>query len=308
MSRSRHRAHRSPLKASMVLLGVGLAMLWATSSGTLSAWTSAGVANPTNSTGSNTLAFTHTYQSTSCSQGIRTSGTSGCSGSIAPTAATTTGGVTGTDTITNNGTYDASQLESSFSATSCAPVKFDNRRQRSPLLARYGTGFHTCGGPMDSVGYVSPSMGRTRRLRDERRVSQSQPGSADHRSATRYGRGGWFKTSTKRPDLQLRDLAVERRLATKIGLSTSTARASQLHLEHSGDQRPPPRPTTERMRGISRTSRCRRYRLVSRGSLPQVNLYVDGVQRVGTLHFCLGATLLQRILAPGLGANSALPG
>lgn len=143
MSRSRHRVPRSPLKASIVLLGVGLAMFWAASSGTLSAWTSAGVTNSTNTTGSKTLAFTHAYQSTSCSQGIRTSVTTSCSGSIAPTAATpSSGSITGTDTITNNGTYGASQLESAFSAPSCAPVKFDNSKTTGdPMLARYGTAF-----------------------------------------------------------------------------------------------------------------------------------------------------------------------
>jgi hypothetical protein len=264
----------------MVLLGVGLAMLWAASSGTLSAWTSAGVANPTNSTGSKALSFNHTYQSTSCSQGIRTSGTSACSGSIAPTAATpASGSVTGTDTITNNGTYEASQLESAFSAPSCAPVKLDNRKTASnPLLARYGTTFHTSGGPMDSVGYVSVDGANPGGYATSV-AAQSQPPTSLISAGTFSGVGVWFKAAsgTQGPLLSFSSSASNGAGNDDRALFLDASGKLNLTWNASG--------TKLGATSSSYTDNAWHFAYVTYGGInvaiigliPQVNLYVDGV-------------------------------
>lgn len=134
--------------------GVALALMATGTAGTRSSWTTATVASP-GSTQSSSLAFSHAYQSTTCAQGIRSGATSSCSGSIAPTAQVTAGGVSASDAVTNNGATGSADLKAEVSA-SCAPVQLANRVTASnPMLPRNGTTFSTSGGPMTGSGYVS---------------------------------------------------------------------------------------------------------------------------------------------------------
>src|SRR6476469_8298792 len=82
----------------------------AATTGTQSAWTSGIVANPTNSGSTGSLAFTHAYASTSCSLAARVTGTVSCASGLPPTAAATAGGVSATDTISNDGTLAAATI------------------------------------------------------------------------------------------------------------------------------------------------------------------------------------------------------
>jgi len=139
-----HRGRRRPVlsRLAWALAACGLVVLWSGTTGTQSAWTSGVVANSTNSGATASLAFTHTYASTSCSVGVRVSGTVACSGGLSPTSAATAGGVSAVDSITNDGTLAAGQLTSEFRATSCAPVKLaDAQTAADPILPRYATAF-----------------------------------------------------------------------------------------------------------------------------------------------------------------------
>lgn len=139
MRRSRRRG---PGRWALVLAALGMAVVWSASSGTLSSWNAGVVINSADTALTGSLAVTHTYQSTSCVLTARTAGSTSCSGSIGPTSAATGGGVSGTDTITNDSALAASQYTSEFRAPSCAPVKFANTLTvADPLLPRYAVSF-----------------------------------------------------------------------------------------------------------------------------------------------------------------------
>ncbi|MCW2856058.1 MAG: hypothetical protein JWR52_1673 [Marmoricola sp.] len=133
---------RGPGRWAWGVAVVALAVVWTASSGTLSSWNAGVVLNSANSSLTGSLAVTHTYQATSCSLTARVAGTTSCGGSIGPTVAATVGGVSATDTFTNNSPLSASQLTSEFRAPSCAPVKFANvKTSTDPLLPRYAVAF-----------------------------------------------------------------------------------------------------------------------------------------------------------------------
>jgi hypothetical protein len=114
--------------------------VWSGTAGTKSSWTSAVVANPTNSGAIGSLAVTHTYPSTSCTLAWRSAGTQACAGGLTPTSAATAGGVSATDSITNTGTLLASRVTSELRMTSCAPVALaDAVTVADPMLPRFST-------------------------------------------------------------------------------------------------------------------------------------------------------------------------
>jgi hypothetical protein len=270
-------------------LAAVLALFSLATAATLSGWTSAQVQNSSSNAGTETLAFTHTYQSTSCSQGARSGGTTSCAGSIAPTTATpSTGTATGTDAITNNGTYAASQLQSEFSAPSCAPVKFDNRKTASnPLLARYGTTFHTSGGPMDSAGYTAFDGGNPGGYATSV-IQQAQPGSALISLGSRYAIGVWFKSTSSGPIFSF---------ATSPSNSSTGNADRVLYLDGSGRLN-----FNWNSSGDSITSSTTNnadggwhYAYITMSAvtvlfvtLPQVTLFVDGVERAQTGTLAIG--------------------
>lgn len=197
----RHRAPRRAATRWIGLLAAGvLVILWSGTNGTRSSWTSGVLANSTNSAATGTLAFTHSYASSSCSLAQRTAGSISCSGSIAPAAAATSSGVSATDSITDDGSVAASQLTSEFRAASCGPVKLANSRNAAnPLLARYGTTFHTSGGPMGGgAGYVTLD-GQSPGGYGTAIVSQPQPPTGALSAGRVSGVGVWFRASTGGP-------------------------------------------------------------------------------------------------------------
>lgn len=139
---SRHRRRRRSAPWAGLLLACAVALVWSGTAGTRSAWTSAVVANPTNSGATGSLAFTHTYPGATCSLGVRAAGTITCPGGLTPTAAATTGGVSTSDAIANLGTVPAAGTTSELRATSCGPVKLaDSQTVADPMLPRYATAF-----------------------------------------------------------------------------------------------------------------------------------------------------------------------
>ena len=172
-----------------------LALVWSATSGTQSAWTSGIVANPTNSGATGSLAFTHTYASTSCALAARVTGTVSCGSGLGPTSAATAGGVSATDTISNAGTLAAGSISSQFRAPSCAPVALSNAQNgTNPLMARYGMTFHASGGPMDSAGYVTLD-GQSPGGYGSAVVSQPQPPTGLLSAGRLSGVGVWFKAA-----------------------------------------------------------------------------------------------------------------
>ncbi|MFL6160368.1 MAG: LamG-like jellyroll fold domain-containing protein [Marmoricola sp.] len=139
------------------LLGAGV--LWAGTGTSLSGWTTASVANQTNSAAGASLAFTHTYPAGTCTTTARGSGALACNGSPWPTATITAGGVAAADAISNDGTLTAAQLVSELRATSCAPVRLANATTASdPMLPRYAATFRQAD-PWGGTGAVTLGTG-----------------------------------------------------------------------------------------------------------------------------------------------------
>ncbi len=193
--------HRRPRRLApglliAVLASCALALVWSATAGTQASWTSAVVANSTSSAATGALAFTHDYASGTCVLGQRTGGSIACDGSIAPSSAATAGGVSATDSITNNGSLASSQVTSEFRAPSCAPVRLANSRNAAnPLMARYGMTFHASGGPMDSAGYVTLD-GQSPGGYGSAIVSQPQPPTGALSAGRVSGVGVWFKVAS----------------------------------------------------------------------------------------------------------------
>lgn len=129
-------------RLTLVAALVAAAVLATGTTATLSGWTAAVVANPGSDAAAATLALAHAYPGGSCAITARGTGAVSCSGSLLPSAAVTVGGVSATDTLTNNGTLSAARLVSEVRATSCGPVALANSRTAAdPLLPRLGTAF-----------------------------------------------------------------------------------------------------------------------------------------------------------------------
>ncbi len=129
---------RSPSRILLAVASCALGALMLGSTGTLSGWPAAVVAN-SNTTGTASLAFTHTYPSGSCTGTARMS-TRTCAGSWAPqNPAPSSGTVTAVDGIANQGDLAVTQT---VTGSSCGPVQFaDSMTSTDPLLPRYATTF-----------------------------------------------------------------------------------------------------------------------------------------------------------------------
>ncbi len=188
-------ARRPPWRSLLSVAAAALALLATGTSGTQSAWTSGVVQNPSDSAQSAGLAFGHSYPSATCSQGIRIGVVQDCVGSIASTAAASTSDASVTDTIANTGSIGGARLQADVRAPSCAPVRLDNRvSSGNPLLPRYGTSFHTSGGPMDSAGYITLD-GASAGGYATSTVATVQPGAGLVSAGTLSGVGIWFKAA-----------------------------------------------------------------------------------------------------------------
>lgn len=132
----------SARRVSAAVAALALLVLLTGTSGTFSGWSAGVVANQTNNALSSSLAFTHAYASTSCTATARGSGTVSCGSSIAPTVAVTAGGVSTSDSISNDGTLVAASLVSDFRAVSCGTVQLANTKTAAdPMLPRFATTF-----------------------------------------------------------------------------------------------------------------------------------------------------------------------
>ncbi len=132
----------SARRAAVAVAAVGLVVLLTGTAQTFSGWSAGIVANQTNNALSSTLAFTHTYAATSCSVTARGSGSVSCTSSVAPVVAVTAGGVSASDTISNDGTVTAAHLVSDFRAASCGTVQLANTKTAAdPMLPRFATSF-----------------------------------------------------------------------------------------------------------------------------------------------------------------------
>lgn len=194
-----HRApRRPPIRPLLCVALFALVTLTLGSTGTMSDWAHANVTNSSNARPVGAVAFTHTYPAgPSCAAGAAAS-SAACSGTLISGNVPASGGLSATDTITNNGNIPSASLSQSVAATSCEPVQFANSKNASnPLLARYGTTFDTgdAAGPMGGVGYTtldgaSPGGYATAV------AAQTQPGGSLLSLGTNSGIGVWFKASS----------------------------------------------------------------------------------------------------------------
>ncbi len=185
-----------PLRAAVGVFVAAASIVWFHASPSLGGFT-ASTTNSTNTMGSGSLAYTHTYQATSCTSVAGQSTPPPCTGSIAPTAPTPPTGSTppGTDSITNNGTIPASDLTQQVRAASCGVVQLGNgRNSGNPMLPRYGTTFSPTSVPMTGSGAIAFD-GQNPGGYAADVVSQAQPNPTISLGAT-YGLGIWFKTTS----------------------------------------------------------------------------------------------------------------
>ncbi len=181
----------------MSVAAVALGLLAVSTDATRASWTT-GVLGGTSTARSGELAVAHAYQATTCSAAPRTAGSQACTGSLAPTLGATASGVSAVDMITNHGTLDADDLRAEVSAASCAPVKLDNRvAGANPLLPRYGTTFSATGGPMSGSGFVTlpGADGAAPGGYAASTALATQPGASLISSGTLSGVGVWFKAA-----------------------------------------------------------------------------------------------------------------
>lgn len=187
-------APRHPWRTLLSVAAVALGLLAVGTDATRASWTT-GVLGGTSTVRSGELAVTHAYQTTSCAAVARVAGSQACSGSLAPTPGATAAGVFAVDTITNHGTLDADDLRGEVRAASCAPVKLDNRVSgANPLLPRYGTTFSPTGGPMTGSGFVSLDGGAPGGYATSAALA-TQPGASLLSAGTLSGVGVWFKAA-----------------------------------------------------------------------------------------------------------------
>ncbi|GAB3763002.1 hypothetical protein FB382_001329 [Nocardioides ginsengisegetis] len=170
----------SPSRALVAAVAVALLAAWLATGTTRSGWTVSTLANDPNTTRAASLAFTHTYGSTSCSAGPRVAGTQACSGSIV-----------GSDTISNSGDLGTGRLSAAVKAASCAPVQLGNAKSgTNPLLPRYAAAFRA-GGPMTGSSAISLDGSSAYAASV---VQQTTPSGFSLGAA--YGWGVWFKTTS----------------------------------------------------------------------------------------------------------------
>lgn len=191
-----HRApRRPPVRPILGLLLLALVTLTLGSTGSMSAWAQANLTNNGNNRPVGAVAFTHTYAAgPSCTAGAAAS-SAVCNGTLVSGNVPGTGGLSATDTITNNGNIASSALSQTVGAPSCEPVQNANSKNSgNPMVVRYGTAFNVSGGPMGGVGYTtldgaSPGGYATAV------VAQTQPGGSLLSAGTISGIGVWFKAS-----------------------------------------------------------------------------------------------------------------
>jgi len=132
----------------MALAAVGVLMTFtALATATQSSWTQAQIFNQTDKAATGSMSFTHTYaSSTTCSGGP---GASSVACSSSPLA------LPQTDAIVNTGTVPSAALSQTVAVSSCEPVSFTNTNvATNPLVDRYGTSFNTPG-PFAGAGSVT---------------------------------------------------------------------------------------------------------------------------------------------------------
>lgn len=195
--RPRHRRRASAARSVLLALFAAAVVLTAGSTGTLSSWSAAQVANATDNAKLGSLAFTHTYASgPSCSAGPDASSVA-CSGTLV-SGNVPAGGASASDAITNNGDVASSALSQSVAAASCEPVQLANTKDSTnPMVVRYGTTFDTgdASGPMNGVGYTTLD-GASPGGYETSVTAQTQPGSGLLSAGTLSGVGIWFKASS----------------------------------------------------------------------------------------------------------------
>jgi hypothetical protein len=190
----RARTRGSPWTPVAAAGALTLALLAAGTDGTRSDWATATVSGSA-TTRTGTVAISHAYPSTTCVQPARTAASLACAGSIAPTTAATVAGVAATDAITNNGTLGSARLEADVRAPSCGPVRLANTASpTNPLLPRHGTTFHPSGGPMGGAGFVTLDGGSPGGYATSV-VASTQPGGGLLSAGTLSGVGVWFRAA-----------------------------------------------------------------------------------------------------------------
>lgn len=159
---------------------------------TLASWPDAEYATGSFTAGG--LAYTHAYNSTTCSSVAGNDTPVACTGAISPTAATPlTGTVDETDDITADGTLPAASVTQQVSAASCGPVKLDDSLDSAnPHLPRYATVFNPTSGPLTGSGSITVdgSSAYTSNI-----VNETQPDTSLILNQT-FALGIFFKTTT----------------------------------------------------------------------------------------------------------------
>ncbi len=203
----RHDPWSRRAAASAVAAALGLLVLVSTGTeATRAGWTTAGLAHPSTSAATGSLAVTHTYSPSTCASQAREAGTLTCPGRLSPTAAATAGGVTATHQTRNDGTLLSASVEAAVGAPSCGPVKLDNLRDATnPMLPRDttaplasgpfgGTNAITLDGSLDYASSV---------------VSRIYAGSTLLSAGQRVGWGIWFASTGSGPLFEIASSATD---------------------------------------------------------------------------------------------------
>lgn len=269
----------------MVAAALALGLLAAGTTATRSDW-SAGALAGTGTARSGSLAFDHAYQATSCALGPRTSGDVACAGSIAPTTSPTPGGVSATDAISHDGTLGQDHLQAEVRAASCGPVQLANSATAAdPLLPRHGTTFHPggAGGPMDGAGYVTLGGGSPGGYAASV-VAAAQPGGGLLSAGTLSGVGIWFRAApgASGPLFGFSSSPSDGAGSADRALVLDAAGRLRLVWNLSGSDIGPTSTTYDDGAWHFAHVTFGGVNVVLLGLIPQVRLWVDGVERAST--------------------------
>lgn len=179
-------------RAAVPALAVGFLLFSLLAGVSRSGWTSASVGNSTDSALTGTLAFTHTYASTSCAAGPAVAATVSCAQSVLPTGPTVASpGASVTDTITNSGTLGPAKLAQTVAVPSCATVQLANSRTSGdPMLPRYATTFQASGPPAWGANTSAVALDGTRAF-----AADVSGGTGGGLLGSTFAIGVWFKVA-----------------------------------------------------------------------------------------------------------------
>lgn len=265
---------------AVVTAVVGVLAFCSLAAVTHSSWASGAVTNSGNSAATGSLAFTHTYAAGPTCAGGPGASSVACTGTLA-SGQVTGSGLSAADAITNNGNVPSARLTQTVALTSCEPVAFANTKTpANPLVDRYATSFNQAGPPPGASATFDGNSGYATGV-----AALPQQPTSLIAAGTFSGIGIWFKANATSGPL------------FSFGASASNGSGNvdrTLYLNASG-QLSFVWNTAGSSIGPTTTSggyadnvwhfayvTLGGINVVVIGLIPQVTLYVDGVQRAAT--------------------------